>query len=99
MLASILALTFAPDHWFEDEHPGHAESEAHERHCHGNLAGCSDVPLTTVGGLAALAAWLAVPGLRFVVRPQGEDERVPEGRAMPVEVPPPRGAWPTATTA
>jgi len=43
-----------------DEHPA---GLAHGRHCHGDAANCSDLPLTSVGGFLVLAAMLAMGGV------------------------------------
>lgn len=79
MLLAVALMLSAPDHWPAFVSGGHAhdhghhgtsprqEQDHHSRHCHGDAATCSDLPLTTVFGLAALAAWLAF-GLNGPVR-------------------------------
>jgi hypothetical protein len=71
MLAALVTTIAAPDHW-GGNHPDDGDSDAaahHAQHCHGSAASCSDVPLTTIGGLAFLAAALAVAGSHYVRRP------------------------------
>jgi len=70
MLAALFTTIAAPDHWgghHADDDPD--AGAQHAQHCHGSAASCSDVPLTTVGGLAFLAAALAVAGSHYVRRP------------------------------
>jgi hypothetical protein len=67
MLLAIVLTVAAPDHWslpipilgHSHDSQEHTDGdEAHERHCHGGAATCSDVPLAAATGIAFLAAWI-----------------------------------------
>jgi hypothetical protein len=74
----------------DSSHPTGSE-ESHERHCHGNLDTCSDIPLTTVGGLALLAGWLIAALVIDWRRGARLTAILPlSGRAIAVTPPPPR---------
>ena len=101
MLVALALTLAAPDHWLStlalpiNAMEGHAHPEsrntadAHSRHCHGNAASCSDVPLTTIGGLALLAAWLLGKPAELWRR-LSPSEQCPVGHVSDVSVPPPR---------
>jgi hypothetical protein len=98
MIAALALMLAAPDHWgrplgARHDH-GHEsssaqEAQAHARHCHGDAATCTDLPLTGVGGLAALQGWLAMPA-SFVPRDRAEAVSLPADRCDDVIPPPPR---------
>ncbi len=102
MLVALLPMLAAPDHWPRPApadaapHPhtttttAAEQGAAHEQHCHGNAASCSDAPLTSLTGLALLAAWLAMPSGTGFVRRTAVASGVMVGRALSVECRPPR---------
>lgn len=82
----------AHDHGAAAQAHRHSGDE-HSRHCHGDAATCSDIPLSAVGGLVLLGAVLAFAGGalsrgRLVVSPSGTFAAWTAGPATP----PPRFA-------
>lgn len=98
MVLAIALILGAPDHWdlgWPGASHSHGEDEAasaaaHARHCHGDAATCTDLPLTSIGGLAALENWLGLPPRFVAARVPASSERPPDDRAE-VTSPPPRG--------
>lgn len=69
----------------------HESGPEHARHCHGNAASCSDLPLTSVGGFVALAAMLALAGAGISFgRPLPLDATMRHSWGAPPLHPPPR---------
>lgn len=76
----------------------HDDGPEHARHCHGDAATCSDLPLTATGGFIALAALLALGG--GGMDRSGRASRapgVPRGWDRAPASPPPRAASPLVT--
>jgi hypothetical protein len=103
MLLSLLLMVASPDHWdigLPFARPGHhdgakgpgGESEQHARHCHGDAATCSEVPLTAISGMAALTAFLAFAGPALVLAGLPAAAIAPAGWMTGVATPPPRRA-------
>lgn len=101
MLLAVILIVLAPDHWHlpvplldNREHAAQSESDEadeHGRHCHADVATCTDVPLASATGLAFLAAWLAFgvsAGGRWLRL--GRGPAILRGTAVSVEIPPPR---------
>jgi hypothetical protein len=71
MIVAVALMLAAPDHWgvslpgTHSHHDGGESSTSHvanhARHCHGDAATCTDLPLTSTGGIAALQGWLTLP--------------------------------------
>jgi hypothetical protein len=94
LLLSLALTVVGPDHW-DVSLPGFAEgshhhAEGHERHCHGDAANCSDVPVPPLGGLAGIlsdaglplgagTAWVRIEAVAHLL----------VAIAVPVAVPPP----------
>ena len=100
-LLSIAVMAAAPDHQASlapgpalTNHGAQAagHNAAHSRHCHGDAAGCSDVPLAAATGLTMLAAVLAFAGGAWNVVGTAAGAPRLHGRALAVIVPPPRPA-------
>ena len=104
MLLALALMLTAPDHWFvpamqavwDDHgvtaaaaHP-HDDNEVHGRHCHGKAATCSDMPLTAIGGLALLAAWIGFAATSRRSFSASATWRRLAGIALDVTAPPPR---------
>ena len=70
--------------------PESGAEEHHAQHCHSDAASCSDVPLTTLTGIALLAAWLGIAASSGVGGHVMERASAMVGRALSVESPPPR---------
>jgi len=70
MLLAVVLMVSAPDHWGvsvpashshgADEH-AQASAAGHSRHCHGDAATCSDLPVYGLSGFAALEGWASGP--------------------------------------
>lgn len=76
----------------------HDDGPEHARHCHGDAATCSDLPLTATGGFIALAALLALGG--GGMDRSGRASRapgIPRGWDRAPASPPPRAAAPFVT--
>ncbi len=79
-------------HAHETGSPAESElaGDTHQRHCHESAATCSDVPLSSLSGLAFLAEWLdaSIAGLLSLASVAAL--AVLFGRAVAVDTPPPR---------
>jgi len=94
MLLAVLLAGLAPDHVLgQDNHhaPGSTPSE-HSRHCHGDAASCSDVPLTTSGSVANLSDSIASVPAVFVRGLLAESIATPLEPDWTLDDPPPRHA-------
>lgn len=94
MLLAILLGGLAPDHMFgQDNHPKPAStSNEHSRHCHGDAASCSDVPLTTSGSVGNLSDSISSFPAVFVRGLLAASIASPSEPDWTIEDPPPRGA-------
>lgn len=72
------------------ERDSHGDEERHARHCHGDAATCSDLPLTATGGFIALAALLLFGAGDLLARRLWRDRRAPSAWAQAPLLPPPR---------
>ncbi len=64
--------------------------DTHQRHCHESAATCSDVPLSSLSGLAFLAGWLDASIAGLLSLASFAALAVLLGRAVAVDTPPPR---------